>query len=157
MCTAPPFLGKEVSSGFDMDFDLVAPDNPRQYAPAIAEWARLYHETNNHRTLYVPTNPSKNPEAPNYFAPEVDSSIIDANTVRVKAPTEENRYYVLTFSEDLQQAQRSENKEDRLNAAFSGRMDNLTIKKADFMAEIWECGLFRQIRIEFLVNAKING
>ncbi|HCJ01347.1 MAG TPA: hypothetical protein DIC18_02605 [Clostridiales bacterium] len=25
------------------------------------------------------------------------------------------------------------------------------------MAEIWECGLFRQIRIEFLVNAKING
>ncbi len=64
MFMALPFLGKEVSSGFDMDFDLVAPDNPRQYAPAIAEWARLYHETNNHRTLYVPPILLKTPKRP---------------------------------------------------------------------------------------------
>ena len=33
----------------------------------------------------------------------------------------------------------------------------ITIKQANFDVDIWECGLFRQATVNFLVDAKING
>ena len=317
------FLSAEISTSFDMNVELVAPDNPDRYAAEIAEWIALYSESNDHPTLNVATNPSKNPETfaaevngwfdvfgkadpstsiplryagtaelvPNLILPvtynhnrcaqycmlahyelsagskkvycdkrrvryqpqaatmenaylsltwtgnsllspadfrtsfgtqklvsdtttvtgyennsyvyhlesnptvttrpdqelerevpwkafdmlcipiwlgggedpathyyaTVDSYIVDGSSVRLAEPTEEKPYYVLTFSEDLVQAQRAENKEDRLNRALGKAMKNITIKKADFVVEIWECGLFRQITANFDVDATVSG
>ena len=87
----------------------------------------------------------------------VESDVIDGSTVVVTAPTEEKPYYTITFSEDLVAAQRKENVYDRLNETLGGKMSNITIKKADFVVEIWECGLFRQVTTDFEINAKISG
>lgn len=89
--------------------------------------------------------------------PVVDSSVVDGSTVVLTEPTEEKPYYVLTFSEELTAAQREENTEKRLNSVLGNRMSNITIKKADFEAEIWDCGLLRQVKAHFTVNAKIGG
>ena len=88
---------------------------------------------------------------------KVESDVIDGATVTVTNPTKEQPYYTLTFSEDLTAAQRKENVYDRLNEALGGKMSNITIKKADFKVEIWDCGLFRQLSADFTVNAKISG
>ena len=86
----------------------------------------------------------------------VDYSVIDGATVKVTAPTEEKPYYTLIFSEDPDTAQRKENL-DYLNGTLGDQMSNITINKADFVVEIWESGLFRQVTADFDFNAKING
>ncbi len=90
----------------------------------------------------------------------VDCSVIDGGTVTVTEPTEQKPYYTLTFSEDLVNAQRDENKLDRFRRAIGGDMsgvNNITIKKADFVFEIWGCGLLRQVTANFDINAKVGG
>ena len=87
----------------------------------------------------------------------VDSSVVDGSTVSVTAPTEKTPYYVLTFSEDLSKAQIADNLNERLNKALGEKMSKITLEKADFVVEIWESGVFRQVSAKFIVNAKING
>ena len=62
----------------------------------------------------------------------------------------------MIFSEDPDTAQRKENL-DYLNGTLGNQMSNITINKADFVVEIWESGLFRQVTADFDFNAKING
>ena len=88
---------------------------------------------------------------------KIDSSVVDGASVVLTAPTEAKPYYTLTFSEDLVHAQCKENTEDRINQVFGGQMKDITVKKADFVVEIWECGLFRQVSADIEVNAKIAG
>ena len=87
----------------------------------------------------------------------VDSSVVDASTVSIVAPTNKTPYYVLTFSEDLEKGQSSANLNDRLNKALGGKMSNMTLKQANFTVEIWESGVFRQVNAHFVVNAKMSG
>ena len=87
----------------------------------------------------------------------VESDVIDGISVVVTEPTAAKPYYTITFSEDLVAAQRKENLYDRLNPALGDKMSNITLKKADFTVEIWECGLFRRITADMEVNAKIGG
>ena len=87
----------------------------------------------------------------------VESDVIDGSTVVVTEPTTQKPYYTITFSEDITAAQRTENVYARFNETLGGKMKDITIKKADFEVEIWECGLFRQLNIKFEINAKING
>ena len=103
--------------------------------------------------IYLGNGEDKN----NDYNAVIDSSVVDSSTVKLSRPTSTHPYYVLTFSEDLVTAQRKENTEDRLNAALGDQMENIKIKKADFVVEIWECGLFRQMHADIVVNAKIDG
>ena len=91
-----------------------------------------------------------------YYA-KIDSSVVDGSSVRLSVPTDAVPYYILTFSEDLTTAQCKENTQDRLNKTLGGQMKDITIKKADFVVEIWECGLFRRVTADFLVHATISG
>lgn len=95
---------------------------------------------------------------PIYFGDlEIDASVVDDSSVKINEPTAETPYYVLSFSEDLTAAQKDENVNRRLNRALGDQMSNAVIKQADFRVEIWDSGVFRQIRAHFLVNAKIGG
>ena len=87
----------------------------------------------------------------------VDGSVIDGSTVVLTAPTDAKPFYTLSFSEDVTKAQIPENTENRLDASLGGKMSDITIRKADFEAEIWDCGLFRQMTARFEINAKIKG
>ena len=87
---------------------------------------------------------------------DVDPSVIDGNSVVLTTPTETVPYYTLTFSEDLSKAQTKENKNDRLNEALGGQMSGITIKKADFVVEFWDSGVFRRLTANFVVDATIN-
>ncbi|MBQ7713225.1 MAG: hypothetical protein IJT69_05345 [Clostridia bacterium] len=91
-----------------------------------------------------------------YDTSPVDGSVVDDRSVKVEAPTAAKPYYTLTFSENMETAQISENVNGRLNAALGEKMKNITMKKADFVVEIWECGLLRQVTAEIDVNAKIE-
>ena len=88
---------------------------------------------------------------------ELDCSVVDGATVRLTEPTDEKPYYTLTFSENLATAQTEENLNARLNAALGSRMSEITLKKADFVVEIWESGVFRQVTADLSVSAKIGG
>ena len=90
---------------------------------------------------------------------ELDSSLINASTIKITKPTTLKPYYTVQFEANIPAINESEESKSRFIDASGGKtvLSSPVFKTFTVTAEIWEMGYYRSLKTEISFSGKIKG